>query len=435
MENVEKEIRRIFHQEVIDRHSEDEAHSENSVMTTPRDPLSLDSPSAASGFRPSTEKDGHDAAHDQGAVSYYREGVGSKRRLIQDSPKPVAHYKSFETDGGAAPHRTDRLALVGNQEQINQLLRLQVFHPDAENEVHSESSGVLWQGPHDRQRVGSSASIKAPRPARKVRPNKRLKVNQPIQATINQVIQTPTIPDTNPKNSHSWSDPVNQSAKKQQDKYWKGEKTQFFSGGPHMSDFQYRVKQALLLQPSSAKEEFRSFTEKLDQQHKAMKDLYQTWQISDSTKMYMEALGGLEMIVSRIDVVGKQGEVHLWNSRIRPPLPSRNLQAQKYDRILQRINKILHELECYHNVYFLSGIDQEILGRDEKTHAKLLEWFYEQLFIDTDDHPPLLGNAIVGGTRVKLNKVFTDGQKRLYTPLDFGTELNSQNASKVLSPL
>ncbi|OAV91730.1 hypothetical protein PTTG_07283 [Puccinia triticina 1-1 BBBD Race 1] len=184
-----------------------------------------------------------------------------------------------------------------------------------------------------------------------------------------------------------------------------------------MSTLDNRVQNALPHQDSSAKEEFRMIREKFDEKHQEIYKLYTDSLIWSYTETLTEELGGLVMIVRRYGQPEKHGGRYLWNARIRLPLRTRNQQEKGYSLARRKIDTLLELLNWYHNLFSLNGLDREILGREEGNHGKLLEWFYEQLFVDTDDHPLLLGEAKVGGQEPNPKKTFTTAQKRLYETL------------------
>ncbi|OAV91704.1 hypothetical protein PTTG_27888 [Puccinia triticina 1-1 BBBD Race 1] len=458
---------------------------------------SFDPLSDAAGFRPSEEKeyttvpifrlgiinlDGNRGNHEQVAESSYGEGVGSNSRLIQVPAENVAHCKSSELVGEIKPSEGNKqFASKRATKEIQPLLQKQALHPPMENVLHSESSGTAWQAhdvrpgrpsellqvaqPHQPLIYQTSTHMQTEAPLesfqtnsqaksyvrKQVGSNKRLKVNQQIQKPIDQLTQTPTTSRPHPESSISKSDPASQAKRAQENNKKKtsrtrGQQTRYFSEGAEMRTLHLRAEDALSYQDPSAKEELASFIEKLDQKHEEMQHVHSDSLISPLTETYVETLGGLEMIVPRFRLIENHGDRSLCKINIRLPLKSNNQRQKKYDPIRRKINTILRALNSYHNLLFLNGMDQDILQRKEQKHADLLEWFYDQIFTNTVDHPPptwrgrsqtsrnhppFKGKEKVEPQEISGEKKFNDAQRRIYKELIDPAKLGRYEAEMI----
>ncbi|OAV91695.1 hypothetical protein PTTG_27885 [Puccinia triticina 1-1 BBBD Race 1] len=416
---------------------------------------SHDPHSNAAGFGPSEQKDGRRANHEQVAESSYREeGVGLNRKLIEAPAETIAHSKSSEINNWEVEPfaRNNRSGSKRATEEI-QPLTLQALRPPSQNEEYFESARTVRQaGLHDIQRVGSSEILQVAQPQQpfvpqtntpmqieqpskssqtiseaqpylgtQVGPNKRLRFGKKPQTPIDQLTQAPTKSVPCPINSISKSDQANlpnrpyQNGKRPVTDAMARETHYFGRYEPNMDILQRRVKDALEHQSPSEKKEFDLFIEKFNQKHKEIDDLYSDSIQRPSSETLMKLHGGLEMSVRKLGLPENHGERYVHNLDIRIPLKSKTL-SRRYNPIFLKIKGILEALNSYHNLVLLNGLDQKIFKRKDRkilkrkhrhiskrkeaNHAGLLQWFYEQLFIDTKEHPPLLGT-----TKIELEEI------------------------------
>ncbi|WAR57739.1 hypothetical protein PtB15_8B792 [Puccinia triticina] len=108
------------------------------------------------------------------------------------------------------------------------------------------------------------------------------------------------------------------------------------------------------------------------------------------------------------------------NFHIRLPTEERYQRSGGYDPVRSKIDKISAALNSYHNLYYKNKADLTILGRTKQSNTELLEWFYEQMFTNTDNHPPLLGEV----EQIEHRKKFTQAQQYLHVALNRSGQLN-----------
>ncbi|OAV95320.1 hypothetical protein PTTG_12083 [Puccinia triticina 1-1 BBBD Race 1] len=390
-------------------------------------------------FRPSEEKDGNRANNDPGA--YYRKAVQSESGLIQPPEKTVAHPKSSKDARESEP--SGRNQLSGSKraaEEIQPLTHLQALR------APFLSTETLW--PHDGQPVGSSETLQVSQPhqplthqtntpmqieapfetsqteaepyvGKPVVPTKRLRADQQFKTPFAQVTQTPAISGTHSKGSISQSDPTNQQditygGNEIPKRVTKACNARYFGrNGPTMLDLERRMNKALKHQSPSAKEEFKLLTKKIDEKHRQLNDLYRN---SRKKSTVTRIQGGSPMCVRKLGIPENHGERSLVNIDIRIPLQSKS-RFHNYDSVFIRVNSVLKALNSYHNLVFLNGMDINILRREVSNHARLLQWFYEQLFTNTADHPPLIATAKVVLEENSAQRTFSKAHNTVYHPL------------------
>ncbi|OAV99500.1 hypothetical protein PTTG_25395 [Puccinia triticina 1-1 BBBD Race 1] len=192
--------------------------------------------------------------------------------------------------------------------------------------------------------------------------------------------------------------------------------TLLYSGGPSMHQLDQRVRQAKDSQSINAVKRYELFTEKLDRKHNEIAAFYAYLKSSKKMGGSLKELGGLKMIVRQEDF----GARPLQNFHIRLPTEERYQRSGGYDPVRSKIDKISAALNSYHNLYYKNKADLTILGRTKQSNTELLEWFYEQMFTNTDNHPPLLGEV----EQIEHRKKFTQAQQYLHVALNRSGQLN-----------
>jgi hypothetical protein len=64
--------------------------------------------------------------------------------------------------------------------------------------------------------------------------------------------------------------------------------------------------------------------------------------------------------------------------------------------VIRRIGLVGYNLNIFHILFSMKGVDTEILGKTDGNHNELLQWFYYLIFIhptSTDHHLPLIGQV------------------------------------------
>ncbi|OAV90965.1 hypothetical protein PTTG_28137 [Puccinia triticina 1-1 BBBD Race 1] len=90
----------------------------------------------------------------------------------------------------------------------------------------------------------------------------------------------------------------------------------------------------------------------------------------------------------------KDGKEPTHNAYIKLRLPSHKMQVpEKANRVVTRAQRIGEYLDYLHQFPQIMPDAQIQVKISNEAHQNLLEWFYNLLFKDTQDHPPLLGWA------------------------------------------
>ncbi|WAR52202.1 hypothetical protein PtB15_1B641 [Puccinia triticina] len=122
------------------------------------------------------------------------------------------------------------------------------------------------------------------------------------------------------------------------------------------------------------------------------------------------------------------------NSYIKLILPSAARKQSEVcaNRLVHRITMIGHYLDYMQQFpHFITEVQEQGIIPDEE-HQDLLEWFYNLVFKDTQDHPPLLGWAEIHfSPQQNANKKFNPTQILIYKSLMQSGTLTIPQAGRV----
>ncbi|KAI7960815.1 hypothetical protein MJO28_001304 [Puccinia striiformis f. sp. tritici] len=181
---------------------------------------------------------------------------------------------------------------------------------------------------------------------------------------------------------------------------------------------------------------------RIEGKRKAIKNLYDKDQTKALGQAARRKIGEVEMEIayglgSRELATEENSEGH--NVYYRILIKSRGKPSAKIKarRLVGKIKLIGAALDRLHNLFALKKLDEKLLGdHTNGAHQELLEWFYNLIFTDTIDHPPLLGRTrITFPIELNPNKHFNQPQKILQGVLSNGVVLEKDEAAFVAREL
>ncbi|KAA1100055.1 hypothetical protein PGT21_028568 [Puccinia graminis f. sp. tritici] len=178
----------------------------------------------------------------------------------------------------------------------------------------------------------------------------------------------------------------------------------YFKNGERMLTLCGKAFNSLEFQSAEDSQAFKIFEDKLLHKTKDIEKLY-AYNISPNTGEFKE-IGGL-LIFMR----------HLTDDciQIRLPTNSKSGKEKNIEILTKKIKRIGEALNAIHNLYSLNELDKILHIKPEKNHKSILDWLYEILFIDTEEHLPLLGTRLESS--LLPTKKFNTAQICLYKSL------------------
>jgi hypothetical protein len=148
------------------------------------------------------------------------------------------------------------------------------------------------------------------------------------------------------------------------------------------------------------------------------------------------------LLVQNPDLELSEGEIYIFQASPDSESVSIKLLAHNEKKgpkhaakkLVTRINYIAQHLDGFDHLFSVLGLDHERHqpGSGPVGERELLKWFYELIFVDTKDHPPLMGQAkLLLPLSEEQQKKYSPAQMILQKALAQQTELTSAQAAAV----